>query len=79
MIKTNLFGNLYEFSRDTKREKLKVRKTNVTAELLHGNGFVVMALLQWIRCSNFCLCCFPMFANKTTILLDDWLYRKILD
>ena len=54
---------LFEFSQDTNKEELKIRKNNVP--------------LQWFCYHSVRFYRSPMFTNKATIFLDDRLYRKI--
>ena len=42
-----------EFSQDTKREELKIRKSDVTLQWLHDNSCIVMASLRRLHCIGF--------------------------
>ena len=44
---------LLEFSRDTNREELKIRKSDVTLQWLYGNSCTAMASLRWLHCIGF--------------------------
>ena len=41
------------------------------------NGFVTMVLLEWLRCNGGPFSFSSMFTNKSTVFLDNGLYRKI--
>ena len=55
---------LFEFSRDTSREDLEIKKRRHFA----------MAFLQWLHCNGFRFSYSPMFTNKAIIFLDNVLY-----
>ena len=75
---------LFEFSRKTNREELKLGKNDVTSQWLCCNDVTLQWIccndvsLQWLCYNGFCLSSSLMFTNKATHFLDDGLYRKIL-
>ena len=66
----------FEFSRETNTEKLEKKKKNEKTTSL-CNGFMLMALLQWLLCNGFRFSLSLRFTSKSTIFLDDGLYQKI--
>ena len=46
-------AKLFEISRDTNMEELKIKKNDVTLQWLCCNDFVSVASLQLFRCNSF--------------------------